>query len=212
MSIPGSLRGIQSLRNVFRAQPLQANLRRLSSTSASAPWFIDNETNAQTEHRAPPSAMSRIRNAPPLPANTPQILKEIHTELLESPHLDISQLVVSPAIPPAPGPDLPSKPGQGRRKRGVTYAGESAYDATNGLWSWFIFAQVKEGTESRGAIDSVVRIVRKVLLNRTPPVPLPPKSRRQMQNGWAMVDAGNFAIHVLSKESRDKYFSDIIPR
>jgi ribosomal silencing factor RsfS len=29
-----------------------------------------------------------------------------------------------------------------------------------------------------------------------------------MDNGWAMVDAGDFAVHVLSKDAREKYFVD----
>lgn len=41
-----------------------------------------------------------------------------------------------------------------------------------------------------------------------PPLPLPPKSRRRMGNGWAMVDAGDFVVHVLSREAREKYFGE----
>jgi ribosomal silencing factor RsfS len=33
-----------------------------------------------------------------------------------------------------------------------------------------------------------------------------------MHNGWAMVDAGNFAVHILSKEARQKYFENIETR
>jgi ribosomal silencing factor RsfS len=31
-----------------------------------------------------------------------------------------------------------------------------------------------------------------------------------MDTGWALVDGGNFAVHILSKEAREKFFSDII--
>jgi len=68
-------------------------------------------------------------------------------------------------------------------------------------------AQVKEGTENKGAIESVVRVIRKALLTVDPPLPLPPNSKRRMHNGWAMIDAGDFAVHILSKEAREKYFS-----
>jgi ribosomal silencing factor RsfS len=29
-----------------------------------------------------------------------------------------------------------------------------------------------------------------------------------MHDGWAMIDAGDFAVHVLSKDAREKYFSE----
>ncbi|KAH6918637.1 hypothetical protein BKA70DRAFT_1554667 [Coprinopsis sp. MPI-PUGE-AT-0042] len=170
------------------------------------PWFVEERPKA---HFETPASL-RIKLAPPIPTTTPELLKELHAQLLHSPHLDVKHLVVTNAVTPPSGPELPDRLPQGRRGRGGTFAGESMYDATNGLWNWIVFAQVKEGTEGRGAIDSVVRVVRKVLLDRTPPVTLPPKSRRQMQNGWAMIDAGNFAVHILSKEAREKYFSDII--
>lgn len=47
------------------------------------------------------------------------------------------------------------------------------------------------------------------LLSIKPPIPLPPNSKRRMHNGWAMIDAGNFAVHILSKEARQKYFENI---
>ena len=85
---------------------------------------------------------------------------------------------------------------------------------------------MKEGTENKGAIESVVRAVRKSvrvtklffsytkltvysqLLAVEPPLPIPPKSKRRMQNGWAMVDAGDFAVHIISKAAREKYFGN----
>jgi ribosomal silencing factor RsfS len=77
-----------------------------------------------------------------------------------------------------------------------------------GLWSWVVVAQVKEGTENRGAIESVVRVIRKTLLGHEPPFLLPPKSRRQAGTGWVMIDAGPFAVHVLSKDARERYFQE----
>lgn len=77
----------------------------------------------------------------------------------------------------------------------------------NGLWRWWVVAQVKKGTENRGAIESVIRVVRKTLLTADPPVRLPPNSKKRMHNGWAMVDGGDFAVHVMSEDVRDKYFS-----
>lgn len=39
-----------------------------------------------------------------------------------------------------------------------------------------------------------------------PGLELAPNSKRRMDYGWAMVDAGDFAVHVLSKDAREKYF------
>ncbi|KAJ7063218.1 hypothetical protein C8F01DRAFT_984986, partial [Mycena amicta] len=104
------------------------------------------------------------------------------------------------------GPSLPHREPQGRRRRGGTYYGESAFDVPGTLWSWIALAQVKQGTENRGAIESVLRIVRKTLLSARPPLPIPPNSKKRTHNGWAMVDAGSFAVHILSKPAMDRYF------
>ncbi|KAF8201431.1 hypothetical protein BJ912DRAFT_501304 [Pholiota molesta] len=155
------------------------------------------------------TAQGHRGKAPLVPSDAPDILKQLHAKLLESPHLDTSHLVVSPSVLPEPGPPLPLRAPHGRRKRGGTYAGESKFDETGGgIWSWVISAQVKEGTENRGAIESVVRLVRKTLLKMEPPVPLAPK-RRTNGSEWVLVDAGNFAIHVVSKAAREKYFNQV---
>jgi hypothetical protein len=85
---------------------------------------------------------------------------------------------------------------------------------------------VKEGTEKRGSIESTVRLVRKTvcdgtllvngtpysgsmqLLSMDPPLQLPRYTRKEIYDGWAMVDAGEFAVHVLSAVARARYFSD----
>lgn len=113
-------------------------------------------------------------------------------------------------IPTATGPPLPDSPPKGRRKRGRTYAGEGVYEYAGGIWNWIIIAQVKEGTEKRGAIESVVRIVRRTLLTAQPPLPLPPNSKRRVNDGWAMIDAGEFAVHIVGKEAREKFFPDTV--
>lgn len=46
------------------------------------------------------------------------------------------------------------------------------------------------------------------LLTAEEPLPLPPNSKRQIGDGWAMIDAGDFAVHILSKEAREKYFPE----
>ncbi|KAF8894514.1 hypothetical protein BD779DRAFT_1501556 [Infundibulicybe gibba] len=183
---------------------LRSTTRSLSSLSRSTnslPWFVDTEPG-NTLRQQPP----HLQRAEPLPDNVPQVLKDLHGQLAQSPHLEPSSLTISQSMAPPPGPPLPHRPPQGRRRRGGTYAGDSMYDVPGGVWSWIVMAQVKEGTENRGAIESVVRVVRKTLLERQPPLPIPTNSKRRMHNGWAMVDAGDFAVHILSKEAREKYF------
>lgn len=242
-----AIRFSESLRcNIAR----NLQLRSLSSQNVT-PWFVDQDSAPRQQGPPPPTSMRHLQ-APPLPADAPNVLKEVHASLLKSPHLDVKHLLVAPAVVPPVGPDLPDRPAQGKRRRGGTYAGESAYDTTNGLWSWVVFAQVgtlclfkftryskiilgqrrdrrprsnrfcRSGGAESGELGSVnasigpnsdVMPVLFKLLTRTPPMVLPPKSRRQMENGWAMIDTGSYAIHVLSKEAREKYFSsDIVPR
>ncbi|KAF8515878.1 hypothetical protein JB92DRAFT_2912958 [Gautieria morchelliformis] len=42
---------------------------------------------------------------------------------------------------------------------------------THGIWSWFVLAQVKEGTERKGSINNVIQVVRKtVRMQLQPPL------------------------------------------
>lgn len=85
---------------------------------------------------------------------------------------------------------------------------------------------MKEGTERRGSIESLARLVRKTVRRRTlsvnrspysgfmqllsmdPPLQLPKKNRKDIHDGWAMVDGGEFAVHILSAEARERYFGN----
>jgi len=176
--------------------------RRLLST---VPWFVEPAPREPRFARPPPPHM-RLTEPPPLPPDAPQPLKDLHAQLLQSPLLDPTTLLVSQPRSLPEGPALPHREPQGRRKRGGTYFGESGYDVPGSLWSWIVMAQVKEGTENKGAIESVVRVVRKTLLSVRPPLPIPPNAKQRVNNGWAMIDAGSFAVHVLSKQARDRYF------
>ncbi|KAJ7219196.1 hypothetical protein GGX14DRAFT_590617 [Mycena pura] len=175
---------------------------RLLST---IPWFLDVAAR-DTVARAPPPHL-RLDHPPPLPHDVPQPIRDLHAQLIQSPLLDRTTLVVSRPKSLPEGPPLPHREPLGRRRRGGTYHGESMYDVPGSLWSWIVMAQVKEGTENKGAIESVVRIVRKTLLGVQPALPIPPNSKQRTHNGWAMVDAGSFAVHVLSKQAKDRYFS-----
>ncbi|CDO69378.1 hypothetical protein BN946_scf184575.g3 [Trametes cinnabarina] len=184
-----------------------------SSAQSPIPWFVD-----PFEEESTPSPYARLAALPqaptrplaPLPSaiSPDHPIARLHAELKNSPHLEPGTLLVREPVPTAVGPPLPLTAPKGRRKRGRTYAGEGVSEDLGGLWQWIVIAQVKEGTENRGAIESVIRIVRKTLLSVDPPLPLPPNSKRRVNGGWAMIDVGNFAIHILSKEAREKYFPD----
>jgi len=198
------------LRTRYQLRWTSTGLPAIVTRPSSIPWFIDAENEPITRrdslpHDQPHDPQSSIVNSPP--EDAPEVLKELHTQLCRSPHLEPSTLVVSEAIAPGPGPPLPYSLPHGKRKRGGTYSGESIYDVPGGLWSWVVMAQVKEGTENKGAIESVVRVVRKTLLGMRPAIPIPPNAKQRVHNGWAMIDGGNFAVHILSKQAKDKYFS-----
>jgi hypothetical protein len=144
-----SLRSAHALDRVL-LNALRAHARCISSTTprrdgAGTPWFVDpNPITPSFLHRpSPPHIPTTQGKAPLVPSDAPDILKQLHAKLLESPHLDTSHLVVSPSVLPEPGPPLPLRAPHGRRKRGGTYAGESKFDETGGgIWSWVISAQV----------------------------------------------------------------------
>ncbi|KAF8121942.1 hypothetical protein EV363DRAFT_1588259 [Boletus edulis] len=165
------------------------------------PWFVDSEP---VNHREPPPHL--LPKSHELPPDLPAPVKELFHTLSQSPFLELPTLEVKePSLIP-PGPPLPKTIPKGRRGRGRTYSGEGIQDDQGGIWNWVVTAQVKEGTENRGSIEAVVRLVRKTLLKMHPPVPLPRSAKRRGYYGWAMVDAGNFAVHILSQEARQKYF------
>ena len=121
---------------VARRRCLNA-FRSLSTTTNAKPWFIDSNSPDEIEPRPSP-----LSPTPPLPSDTPETLRKLHSELALIPHLDHSQLVVSRSLMFTPGPPLPFREPQGRRKRGGTYAGESMFDMPGGIWNWIVLAQV----------------------------------------------------------------------
>ncbi|KAI0725178.1 hypothetical protein C8Q72DRAFT_889087 [Fomitopsis betulina] len=191
--------------------------RALSSSSGSSPstsapgpipWFLDpsDVPASSAAHTSKPHAPRPLVQQPSLPAEIPSDspIASLYAALCTSPHLESGTLKVGRPIPSAMGPPLLDSPAKGRRKRGRTYAGEGVHDHAGDIWDWV----VKEGTENRGAIESVVRIVRRTLLTHLPPLPLPPNVKQRANGGWAMIDAGEFVVHIVSKEARQKFFPD----
>lgn len=212
---------MQTLRTALRSAHLSPTLKRVPLASCRAlstsldspatptpppkPWFVDADTEPIYHHRQSPPHLPAA--ASPLPAAVSEPIRILHAQLMQSPHLEPSALLVRDPIPTPPGPPLPDAVPKGKRKRGGTHAGHGVA-FQGGIWSWIVLAQVKEGTEKRGAIESVVRLVRKTLLTMDPPLPLPKNSRRTVSDGWAMVDAGDFAVHIVSRDAYQKFFTD----
>lgn len=190
--------------HALRVRALRTPGKRLLSTQP-RPWFVDPEP-ALSVRQMPPHLAP---NTHQLPASLPDPIRHLYAKLSQSPLLEPSFLDVREPVSPPPGPPLPRRAPHGRRRRGGTYHGEGIEENQGGVWDWFVLAQVKDGTENRGSIEAVVRLVRKTLLTMDPPVLLPPNSKRRGYNGWAMIDAGNFAVHVLSRDARQKYFENI---
>lgn len=114
-----------------------------TSSPASVPWFVDQEYEQPLASRQlPPHLKPAPPTAAPVPESAPTPVKLVHAALSRSPHLDLSTLVANRTVDPAPGPPLPLKAPQGRRKRGSTYGGESTFDVPGGIWSWTVMAQV----------------------------------------------------------------------
>ncbi|KAH7889265.1 hypothetical protein F5I97DRAFT_1934210 [Phlebopus sp. FC_14] len=201
MALRAGLSFFTSIRHNQAPRPVRS-LTILPNASP-RPWFVDPEPSPL--RHLPPHLEPRTRELPP---NLPENVKELFQKLTECPYLELSTLEVKRPTPPPPGPPLPLRIPKGRRQRGGTYSGEGILEDHGGLWNWVVTAQVKEGTENRGAIESVVRLVRKTLLKMDPPVSLPPNSKRRGHYGWAMLDAGTFAVHILSRDARLKYFEN----
>ncbi|KAJ3504669.1 hypothetical protein NLJ89_g7816 [Agrocybe chaxingu] len=64
--------------------------------AAGVPWFVDPNPQALGQRQPPPHMPARPIAAPPVPEDAPEVLKTLHAELLQSPHLEASELVVKP--------------------------------------------------------------------------------------------------------------------
>jgi len=171
------------------------------------PWFM------QREHDRPQIIAEEIQpELPPLPSDIPSHLHILYNHLATLPLLDRSSILVSRPLPPRPSPPIQFRKPQGRRRRGGHLdAGEGVGEPPS-PWNWIVLAEVKQGTEGKGAIDVIMRSARQVLVSTHPHLALPPKKSigRNTQDGWGFLDAGDTAIHILSKDAREKWFSDSV--
>lgn len=134
------------------------------------PWFID-------EDEEPLPSTSRVQGrgfvrsqeeVKPLPPGVPGYLKRAHSHLAQSPLLDLSTLTVSKPLPSEfqaivdlplniPTRRLPRIEREMWPGRGIEVG------MSGGIWDWVLVAQVKEGTERRGAIESIAFEVRNMV-------------------------------------------------
>lgn len=148
---------IRVLRNTYTP------VRKVTSES-NIPWFMKEQTALHEDHSATADNLPQNDNQI-LPEALPEHLITLHRHLAQSPLLARSALRIckpSSLQNRAANDDLSlaySRP-KGRRRRGVSDAGESVGEPDD-LWSWYVLAQVKEGTEGRGAIEAVIRNAQK---------------------------------------------------
>ncbi|KAH8117586.1 hypothetical protein DFH11DRAFT_1575900 [Phellopilus nigrolimitatus] len=184
----------------------------LSSVAGhSTPWFVDQDfahSRPAPPHLSPPSEFSSALQAQSLPSDLPIYLTALFAELVNSPYLEQGGVKIGPPLPTRPGPPLPSALPKGRRRRGRTEYGLGVPDVEGGLWRWIVIAQVRVGTFLFifCYLSTDDCFFHKQLLKAEPPVSLPPNRKRREQDGWGMLDAGDFAVHVLSRSAREKYF------
>ncbi|KAG8954028.1 hypothetical protein FRC04_001012 [Tulasnella sp. 424] len=161
---------------------------------------------------SPLAGPSRVLQPPP--SEAPQYLQALYTQLQTSPFLEHDYIRISaPVAKPSPPPGFFRAP-KGRRRRGGTDHGEglgAGLEPHGQLWSWLLLLQVKEGTEGRGAVEYVAKLARNLIIKENPGFHVPSKGTtksRGSSDGWAMLDLGDHAVHVMSKSAREKWFSE----
>lgn len=152
---------------------------RVRCLSHRTPWFVSPEDNVFEEHQQVPSTSQIL----PIPEDVPAHLRTLHSQLCLLPYLETSSLRIIRPLEPLPAPPLPFMRTRGsRRKRGGTDAGVGIDMPSYGVWNWFVLAQVcvsatstlrdlkctqvKEGTERKGSINTVVHAVHKKVRRR----------------------------------------------
>ncbi|KAF8610509.1 hypothetical protein BDV93DRAFT_18477 [Ceratobasidium sp. AG-I] len=185
-------------------------LRRIN-TEDKLPWFMREETSPEDNTLTVLEEFPRTSEHN-LPQNLPEHLVTLYRHLSQSPLLSLSTLrIYTPSSfkPRNMNNDLtlPYSRAKGRRRRGVHDAGESVGEP-NDMWDWYVLAEVKEGTEGRGAIEAVIRNAHKELLQAHPHLPIPKKfSRKRTEDGWGVFDIGDSLLHIVSREASQKWFS-----
>jgi hypothetical protein len=146
---------------------IPTGVRQLNSGS-NLPWFMREQVNSD-ENTRPALYESSQTEKPTLPEDLPEYLVALHQHLSQSPLLAPSTLRISKPSSfktrtTTNDLTLPYSRAKGRRRRGVHDAGESVGEPDD-MWSWYVLAEVKEGTEGRGAIETVIRNAQREVRN-----------------------------------------------
>ena len=138
--------------------------------AAARPWFVDadEEPVPSTSRAQAPGFVRPQVEVEPLPQGVPEYLKRAHSHLAHSPLLDLSTLTVAKPLPSEFQAivDLPTNIPTRRLPRieRELWPGRGIeVGMSGGIWDWVLVAQVKEGTEGRGAIESVAFEVRNMV-------------------------------------------------
>lgn len=138
--------------------------------AAVRPWFIEEDEKPvpSTSRAHGPGSVRPQVEVKPLPPDVPDYLKRAHSHLTQSPLLDLSTLTVEKPLPSEFQPivDLPTNMPVRRLPRieREMWPGRGIeVGMSGGIWDWVLVAQVKVGTEGRGAIESIAFEVRNLV-------------------------------------------------
>ncbi|VDC07805.1 unnamed protein product [Peniophora sp. CBMAI 1063] len=195
---------------------VEATRNKPSKAESPAPWFLDPEDTEESalghidEKSGRGIPQPKRAEARPLPEGVPDALAHLHKQLLLSPLIEPSELLVREPIAMSLGPALPDRQHGARRKRGSRNIelGSDLPLSGGGVWDWIVLVQLREGVDPTRAMSMIMSSTRKSMVAHNRPVHLPTRSQWKVDSGWKMVDANDFAIHILTKEARQTYFEN----
>lgn len=215
------------MRRLRYLSPFLRLSRTLSTrTPTNRPWFVD-----ECDSLSNPIAPLKPPPPPPkVPSDAPLHVKRAVDLLAQSPLIDPTTVTVGSPLPADAQPDgdfpLPflKKARKARGKGKERGYGKGVGEGSGqGVYQWEIIGQVKEGSEARGAVDLVAASLRnRVRFSRLagwkctlpslqlrrefPALKIPSRSHHKGQkDGWSLVDVGQTAIHVCSRQAWARY-------
>lgn len=209
------------LRGATQAVSTKIHTRTLQSNAILKPWFISEEeaqpddllellnpSPLKVSTLTPPSAPEHV-----LPMNTPSHLQVFYGILKSSPFFEPNRIRILPSgtdeTVPVPAPPLPSVRQKGRRRfRGGTDFGPGVETPGMGeeIWPWLVFAQIKEGVNRRAMLNQLIGSCKKSLPDYRLYLSRDSKGSNEPTDGWTLIDAGDFAIHLLNDQAKQKWF------
>ena len=129
---------------------VKATRDELSKPDSPTPWFLDPEEAAEPASSSQDGRSGRGLPQPkraevrPLPEGVPDALVQLHGQLLLSPLIEPSELLVREPIIVPLGPVLPDRQHGARRRRGSKSIdlGTTLPLSGGGVWDWIVLVQV----------------------------------------------------------------------